>query len=63
LRLENEVISGRINIMKDIGASDEDLAGFLNELVYKPLTTLDQYQDKGVIEYAEASEGKGKRKK
>jgi hypothetical protein len=53
LSRENEVLSGRIKIMKELGATDRDLAPLLNELVYKPLTALDRYQDRDVIEHAE----------
>lgn len=38
---------------KELGATDRDLAPLLNELVFKPLTALDRYQDKGVIGPAE----------
>ena len=53
LKLENEVISGRIRIAKELGATDRDLAPLLNELVNKPLLSLDRHQDKDVIENAE----------
>lgn len=53
LKLENEVISERVKVAKDLGATDRDLAPLLNELVYRPLMKLDRYQDKGVIEHAE----------
>jgi len=53
LKLENEVISGRVKIAKELGATDRDLAPLLNGLVNKPLLALDQHQDKGVIEHAE----------
>jgi hypothetical protein len=51
--LENNVLSERIRMAKELGATDRDLAPLLNELVFKPLTTLDRYQDKGVIGPAE----------
>jgi hypothetical protein len=53
LSLESRVISERVRLAKEIGATDRDLAPLLNELVYKPLVALDRYQDKGVIEHAE----------
>jgi hypothetical protein len=53
LSLENRVIAERIRMAKEIGATDRDLAPLLNELVYKPLLSLDHYQDRGVIEHAE----------
>lgn len=53
LSLENRVIAERIRMAREIGATDRDLAPLLNELVYKPLLTLDRYQDGGVIEHAE----------
>jgi hypothetical protein len=53
LSLENQVISERIRLAKEIGATDRDLAPLLNELVFKPLVALDRYQDKGVIENTE----------
>ena len=51
--LENNVLSERIRMAKELGATDRDLAPLLNELVFKPLTALDRYQDKGVIGPAE----------
>src|SRR5271154_137274 len=44
LRLENmaretEVISGRVKLARELGATDRDLAPLLNELIYKPLPT------------------------
>jgi hypothetical protein len=53
LSLESRVLSERIRMAKEIGATDRDLAPLLNELIYKPLVLLDRYQDKGVIEHAE----------
>jgi hypothetical protein len=53
LSLENKVISERVRLAKEIGATDRDLAPLLNELVYKPLVSLDRYQDKGVVENSE----------
>ena len=53
LSLESRVLSERIRIAKEIGATDRDLAPLLNELIYKPIVLLDRYQDKNVIEHAE----------
>jgi hypothetical protein len=53
LKLENEVISGRIKLAKDLGATEHDLAPLLNQLVYRPLTGLDRHQDRGAIDKAE----------
>lgn len=43
LKLENEVISERIRIAKELRATDQGLAPLLNELVYKPLAGLDRH--------------------
>jgi hypothetical protein len=53
LRLENEVIAGRVKLAKEMGATERDLAPLLNELVYRPLGMLDRHQDRGVIERAD----------
>ena len=53
LSLETRVISERVRLAKEIGATDRDLAPLLNELIYKPIVALDRYQDKNVIENAE----------
>lgn len=63
LSLENRVLSERVRLAKELGASDQDLAPLLNELVYKPLTALDHHQDNGVIEYAEVPQGQEKRER
>ena len=42
-----------MRLAKEMGATERDLAPWLNELIYRPLVALDRYQDKGVIEYAE----------
>jgi len=54
LKLENEVLRERIGIAKDLGASDDDLAPLLNELVYRPLQALDRHQDRNVITSSES---------
>jgi hypothetical protein len=53
LSLENKVISDRVKLAKELGATNRDLAPLLNELIFKPLTALDQSQDRNVITYAE----------
>jgi hypothetical protein len=55
LKLENEVLRERIKIAKELGATEQDLAPLLNELVFRPLRALDRHQDRGVIERAEIS--------
>lgn len=45
----------RIKIAKELGATEQDLAPLLNELVFRPLRALDRHQDRGVIEHAEVS--------
>ncbi len=52
--LQTKVISDAVNLAKELGATDRDLAPLLNELIYKPLVALNRYQDKGVIEQAES---------
>lgn len=51
--LENRVISERIGIARELGATKRDLAPLLNELVYRPIQRLDRSQDQGVITHAE----------
>ncbi len=58
LKLENEVLRERIKIAKELGATDQDLAPLLNELVFRSLRALDHHQDRGVIERAEISNQK-----
>lgn len=53
LSLENNVLRERIELLKKMGASDSDLAPLRNKLLYVPLSNLDQYQAKGIIEGAE----------
>ena len=53
LSLENKVLSERVKIAKELGATDRDLAPLLKALVYKPLQALDRHQDDDVIEKAE----------
>lgn len=54
LKLENEVIKGRIEIAETLGASERDLEPLLNQLIYRPLMGLDRHQDLGTINSAEA---------
>lgn len=51
--LESKVLRERIEIARELGATEQDLAPLLNELVYRPLAALDRHQDRGVIEAAE----------
>ncbi|HTS16630.1 MAG TPA: hypothetical protein VMP11_03575, partial [Verrucomicrobiae bacterium] len=51
--LENKVIRERIQIARDLGATDQDLAPLLNELIHRPLRSLNEAQDRGVINTAE----------
>ncbi len=51
--LENKVVKERIEIARQLGATDHDLAPLINELVLRPAERLDAYQDGGVIEVAE----------
>lgn len=53
LSLETRVISERVRLAKELGATERDLASLLNELIYKPLGCLDRYQDKDIIARAE----------
>jgi len=53
LARENDVLTERIRIARDIGATDSGLAPLLSQLIYKPLAALDAYQDKKIIEGAE----------
>lgn len=52
LELENTVLRERIQIARDMGFSDSDLAPFLRELIERPLRQLGTYQDRGVISTA-----------
>jgi hypothetical protein len=54
--LENRVIHERIQIARDLGATNEDLAPVLNELVFKPLATVTRQQNKGLIQGAALEE-------
>jgi hypothetical protein len=54
LTLENEVLKtkvleSRIQLVKQLGATDEDLAPLTNELLFKPLDELGRFQDSGLI--------------
>jgi len=51
--LETELISKRIAVARELGATKRDLAPLLNELVYRPILQLDRSQDQGVITCAE----------
>jgi hypothetical protein len=51
--LANQAIAGVISNAKALGATDQDLAPLLNQLVYRPLEMLDHHQDRGTIDNAE----------
>jgi hypothetical protein len=51
--LEATVINDRIRTLKSLGANEYDLGPLKNELLYKPLTRLNSYQDGNLIESAE----------
>jgi hypothetical protein len=51
--LENRVIRERIQIARELGATNEDLAPVLNDLILKPLAAVSQQQNKGLIQGAE----------
>jgi hypothetical protein len=53
LKLENEVMSERIRLARDLGATNSDLALMMDQLIYQPLRALDRHQDRGVIDGAE----------
>jgi len=53
LKLENEVMSERVRLARDLGATNSDLALMLDQLIYQPLRALDRHQDRGVIDGAE----------
>lgn len=60
--LETELISKRITVARELGATKRDLAPLLNELVYKPILQLDRSQDRGVITSAEFPDHEEERK-
>ena len=51
--LENEAIAGRIKVLRELGLNDQQISGLVNELVEKPLTALNRYQDSDLIQGAE----------
>ena len=53
-RLENEllqttVLSEKVKVAKELGATEEDLAPLLGQLLYDPLDELAVFQDRGLI--------------
>ncbi len=54
LKLAYEVVGNRIKLLKDLGATEQDFAPLLNDLLYRPLQHLDRHQDRGVIENADS---------
>jgi hypothetical protein len=53
IQRENAVIREYIQLARELGAGERDLAPLLNELVFRPLGSLDRHQDMGVIENVE----------
>jgi hypothetical protein len=53
--LENKVIRERIDIIKSLGATEQDLAPLKNQLLFSPLRALDRPQDDQVISTAEVN--------
>lgn len=47
--LRNQALEGRIRIVKNLGATEEDLAPLLDLLVFRPLDKLSGFQNKGLI--------------
>jgi hypothetical protein len=54
--LEMDAVKATIENARSIGATDEDLAPILNQVLYTPLKTLQQFQDRGLLETAEIIE-------
>jgi hypothetical protein len=54
MKLENEVLRERIGIARELGATEQDLAPLLNELVFRPLLALEPHQDRGIVQSAES---------
>jgi hypothetical protein len=51
--MENKVIRERIDIVKSLGATEQDLAPLKNQLLFLPLRALDRPQDEDIISTAE----------
>lgn len=47
LERETKVFRERVQLAKDLGATERELTPMRNELIYGPLTRLDLYQDRG----------------
>lgn len=56
LRRKNTVVRERIELARQLGATEQDLAPLLKVLVHEPLQRLDKHQDRGVLEYTEWAE-------
>jgi len=54
--LENRVISERIAIARNLGATEDDLAPVLNQLLFKPLMAISEQQNKELVEGVELME-------
>jgi hypothetical protein len=50
--LELDVVKKKLDILRELGATDDDLAPIRETLIIRPLRGLDQHQDSGVIEGA-----------
>ena len=48
--LESKAIGERARLLKELGATDRDIAPLIDALLYKPLISLDHHQDNGVID-------------
>jgi hypothetical protein len=47
--LRTKALQDRISLAKSLGATDEDLAPLVNQLLFKPLDELARFQDRGLI--------------
>ncbi len=47
--LQNRVIHERIQILRELGTTDADIAPLLNQLIYEPLRRTEAHQDKGIF--------------
>jgi hypothetical protein len=56
LARENKVIADRIQIARELGAQNEELAQLLRTFIVRPLTRLDRYGDRDIVGRAELSE-------
>ncbi|HEX4605010.1 MAG TPA: hypothetical protein VH724_13510, partial [Candidatus Angelobacter sp.] len=66
LELENklreaELMRRRIEVAKELGASEEELRSVLQHFVLQPLNELDKYQDQGLITGVESELASGEK--